>query len=133
MTCLLPIHVAQPGTLPPDLAHHLCPTGTLRCQQHESAGNRHLLGPEPSVRKGLSHYAFLIPQIRKDPFHGGDNRGRENWRLPRRCAEDTSELGGVGSEQVWGFSEPTASAQTPRPLITVNGSAPTSQPRPGAS
>ena len=50
--CLWPIHVTQPGTFPPDLAHNLCHTRTLRYQQHESAGNRHLLGREPSVRKG---------------------------------------------------------------------------------
>ena len=31
--CLWPIHVTQPGTFPPDLAHNLCHTRTLRYQQ----------------------------------------------------------------------------------------------------
>lgn len=125
VTCLLPIHVAQRGTLPPDLAHNLCHTGTLRCQQHESAGNQHLLHREPSVRKGLSHYAFLIPQIRKDPFHGGDNRGRENWRLPRRCARIHQSwgcglrvgLGVPGAHRLRSDSAPTHHGQWFRPNI----------------
>ena len=54
----------------------------------------------------LSHHAFLIPQIKKDPFHGGDNRGWENWRLPRRCAEDTAELGVRGQSRSGGSWSP---------------------------